>query len=564
MPLSDVVDVLIIGSGASGGPFAWTLSKAKGVTIVCLEQGDWPGKAATAAATEAEAQRQRLATPPRREGVAQFAGGYPLDFSESYWQPILGHAVGGASVHYAAVWARLHPADFLSHSLYGVADDWPISYWDLAPYYDLNDRVVGIAGVPGNPAYPAKASDQYLLPPHTLNRGAEVAGEGFKKLGWQWWPVDSAILTTPHGDRLPCSCSGPRCDEGCERRAKNSADVVFWPEAIRNGVELRTRARVREITVDKQGLADGALYYDADGRLQHQKARLVVVACNGIGTPRLLLNSKSKYFPHGLANGNGIVGKNFMSHPQASAIGLFESAGPYKGPLGNNSLSSDEFYETDLRRGFAHGFWWLGGRSTEPVEAALGERPTSAATYVPISLRGGRSRSPVIDWGKAHHAAFQESFRHRISLGFLCDELPEEINRVELDPTLTDEVGIPAPKLIHRRGENSDKMIAFGLERTKDVLLAAGATKIVSTQIGGAAVGHYLGTARMGSDPKRSVVDKWGRAHEVSNLFIIDGSVFTTSGACVPTATIQAIAHRTADYIKSNTRQVLEKRSTRR
>src|SRR5712671_3930393 len=153
MASKDVVDVLIIGSGASAGPFACHLSSVPGLKIVCLEQGDWVGK--PTAASEAETERKRLVKPPDpQKGVRSFPNGYPYDYSESFWQPILGNVVGGASVHYGAVWARLHPSDFRVRSLDGVADDWPISYSDLAPYYDMNDRKVGVAGVKGNTAYP--------------------------------------------------------------------------------------------------------------------------------------------------------------------------------------------------------------------------------------------------------------------------------------------------------------------------------------------------------------------------------------------------------------------------
>src|SRR5262249_25129786 len=139
----------------------------------------------------------------------------------------------------------------------------------------------------------------------------EILVRGFKKLGWHWWPSERAVVTQPFGGRRPCATNCATCDDGCPREAKNSSDIVHWPLAMKNGVVVKTRSRVREITVNKRGLADGVLYYDADGKQHELKARLVVVACNGIGTPRLLLNSKSKLFPNGLANSNGQVGRNF-------------------------------------------------------------------------------------------------------------------------------------------------------------------------------------------------------------------------------------------------------------
>lgn len=567
MASRDVADILIIGSGASAGPFALHLSKVPGIRIVCLEQGDWvrPTQSleevrATAVGTHPESagQRRRLVTPTPRQDVRYFRNGYPYDYSASYWQPILGNAVGGATLHYSAVWARLHPSDFRMRSLDGVGDDWPISYWDLAPYYDRNDDTVGVAGIPGNPAYPPKSNT--LLPPPKMNPAGQILGRGFDKLGWHWWPAERAILTVPREGREACTNDCASCSRGCPREAKNSSDVVFWPAAIRNGVVLKTNARVREVTVNKRGLATGALYYDAEGRLHEQTAKIVVVACNGIGTPRLLLNSKSARFPQGLANGNGQVGKNLMPHPLANVVGFFETeAAPSGYGPGSDAgwgLGSDQFYESDPKRGFARGIWLLGGGSSGPVAAALGEWPLPVATVIPPELQNGFGVRPVA-WGAAHHTVVQEKYRQSISLSIMCDELPDEANRVELDPSLTDDSGIPAPRLILKRSENTEKALAFGIERSKEAILAAGATRIITAEVTTAAPGHYLGTARMGTDPQRSVVDKWCRAHDVRNLFVIDGSVFTTAGSAAPTATIQANALRVADYIKNNARTLL-------
>src|SRR3981189_626197 len=158
----DVADVLLVGSGASGGPFAWFLSQTPGIKIVCLEQGDWEQGAAM---PDNQEQWERLVKPvPRQPGANYFKNGYPYDHTESYWEPVLGNSVGGATVHYSAAWERLRTSDFLLRSVTGVGDDWPITYRDLAPYYDLNDNFVGVAGVPGNPAYPNR-NVSFLPPP---------------------------------------------------------------------------------------------------------------------------------------------------------------------------------------------------------------------------------------------------------------------------------------------------------------------------------------------------------------------------------------------------------------
>ncbi len=322
---------------------------------------------------------------------------------------------------------------------------------------------------------------------------------------------------------------------GCSQGAKSSTDITYWPEAIRAGVELRTRCRVREITVDDNGMANGVIYYDPEGNEQHQKAEVVVMACNGVGTPRILLNSRSEQFPDGLANSSGLVGKNLMFHPVGFVQGLFdERLDSHKGPQGCCILSK-EFYETDLSRGFVRGYNMQISRGAGPVGTAL------------QGLGTGN-----IPWGPGHHEAFEQRFDHVASIGILCEDLPEEHNTVALDPELVDSDGIPAPKISYTMSENSRKMLEHGLARGEEALKAAGAKEIVAGGPLGPAGWHLLGTARMGDDPKNSVVNSWGRSHDVKNLFIVDGSIFVTAGGLNPTSTIQALALYIADTMKKN------------
>ena len=557
----ETADILIIGSGASGGVFAWHLSKIPGIKIVCLEQGSWNFPVADVAQSqphpEAAPQRERLTTPPDpKENVRQWKNGYPYDFSDSYWRPILANNVGGATLHYGAVWNRYHPSDFVGKSLDGIGENWPINYWDIEPYYDMLDNMVGVSGALGNPALPPiKAHRQK---PYPLGQAADILARGFKKLGWHWWPTTSATLTEPLGKRRPCPTNCEACDTGCPREAKNSADVVFWPEALSRGVVLKTRARVREITLNKRGLADGALYYDENGRLTEQKARLVVLAANGLGTPRILLNSKSNAFRDGLANGSGLVGKNLMAHPMYDIQGLFENENTAPRRYSSTGLVSDQFYESDPgRRGFARGFWYLSAGYTGPVRAALGEPPKPRAMVVPAAVK--QERDSPVPWGRLHHAAFQQQYGHTVGTSILFEEIPQASNYVELDPSIKDEVGVPGIKLHFKRSENLQKMIAFAVERTTDMMMAAGASKILSAKpLGEGGAYHLMGTARMGDDPSKSVVDKWGRAHEVKNLFIIDGSIFVSAGSAVVTSTLQSLALRIADYVKNNSKDLLK------
>jgi choline dehydrogenase-like flavoprotein len=534
MAASDVADVLVIGAGASGAALTWRLAM-HGFRVRCLEQGDWvPLDAVATLAPDWEIRR--LTDWNADPNVRGRPEDYPVHNDESPIAPLMFNAVGGSTIHWSAHFPRFHPSDFRVRSLDGVADDWPLTYDELQPYYDLNDLEIGVAGLVGDTAYPAKSPRQ--TEPIPLGAHGAILGRGFDRLGWHWWVSDSAIIATPFDGRRPCNLCGP-CDIGCAPGARSSADVTYWPKALRAGAALVTRARVREITVDEGGRARGALYYDADGALREERARVVVMACNGIGTPRLLLNSCSKHFPDGLANRSGLVGKCLMFHPVAAVGGVFPDLRDGQiGPIGC-SIFSHEFYETDERRGFVRGFMLQAVRASGPVHTALGG-------YV-----GQR-----VPWGADHHRIFVERLNHLVNLTVMIEDLPEQHNEVALDPTLVDAHGIPAPRIRYTVSENSRRMLAFAVERAKEVLQAAGATEVMVTNPLRPSGWHLLGTARMGDDPSRSVVDRWGRAHDVPNLFIVDGSVFTTSAAVNPTSTIQALALRTADFLIAHHRQI--------
>ena len=523
------VDVLIVGSGAAGAAFAWSLAETR-MNILCLEQGDWM-KPESYPGMRMDWEVHQLgdfALSPNARGRHE---DYPVNDSNSPIQTSMFNAVGGSTIMYAAHFPRFHPSDFRVKTLDGVADDWPVDYQRLAPFYDVNAHMMGVSGLAGDPMYPPK---EVPLPPVALGKLGETLAKGFNRLGWHWWPSDSAITTQEHEGRAPCINAGT-CLLGCAQGAKASTDITYWPVALRNGVTLKTRCRVREITVAENGMANGVIYYDADGVERRQKAHVVVVACNGIGTPRLLLNSRSKLFPDGLANRSGLVGKNLMFHPYAMVTGVFdEPLEGYKGPTGC-CIMSQEFYETDRARGFVRGYSFEIVRSFGPVSTAM------------RGMQWGR-----IPWGADHHRAFAEFFDRTAGMVVICEDLPETTNSVTLDPDLKDSDGIPAPKVTYRLSENSSKMLQHCVARATEVLEAAGAKETVAEAPLPFAGWHLMGTARMGTDPQRSVVNEWGRAHDVRNLFIIDGSIFVTAAAVNPTNTIQALALYIADTMKKN------------
>ena len=525
----DVVDVLIVGAGAAGAAAAWSLADTR-MRIVCLEQGDWARPSRYPSNSE-NWEFQRYGPYHIDPNVRALDTDYPVNNDDSAVTVVNFNGVGGSTILYGAHFPRLHPSDFRVKTLDGVADDWPISYDTLEPYFAQNDRVMGVSGLAGDPMYPAK---QPPLPPLPMGLVGEAVARGFNALGWHWWPSDSAIISQPYGGRDKCLNLGP-CISGCAQGGKSSTDITYWPEAIRRGVELRTRCRVREITVDAQGFADGVIYYDEHGAECHQRAEVVVMACNGVGTPRILLNSKSARFPNGIANSSGLVGKNLMFHPIGYVQGLFEERlDSHKGPEACCILSK-QFYETDVSRGFVRGYNMQVTRGTGPLSTAM-------AGYA----------SGTIPWGPGHHEAFHKRFDHVASMVILCEDLPEEHNCVTLDPDLVDSDGIPAPRISYRYSDNSMNMLSHGLGRGEDVMRAAGAVEVSSAGPLAVSGWHLLGTARMGNDAETSVVNGWGRSHDVKNLFIVDGSIFVTSGGVNPTSSIQALALYVADTMKKN------------
>ena len=530
----NIADVVIVGAGASGAAAAWRLA-GRDLSVVCLEQGRWfdHKNAVTTGPGWEVAGKSALSADPNVRALPE---DYPVGAGGSPIKPLMYNGVGGSTLKWGCTMARLHPSDFRVKSMDGVADDWPIEYEDLAPYYDLNDRMMGVSGVGGNPSNPPAPDPP--LPRLPFNPADQRLAAAFDLLGWHWWPTDSAIASEQISEsRAACNHCGP-CGLGCPRGAKGGTDVTYWPAAIDRGCQLVTGARAFEIRLDKAGRATGVAYYDADGRARIQHGRVILIGCNGIGTPRLLLLSTSGAFPNGLANSSGMVGRNLMLHPTALVTGVFdELVDSYKGAVGA-TLLSQEFYETDPRRGFVRGFQMHGLRSEGPVGVAVGD-------YV-----------ERIPWGTGHHAAFQSRFGRILSLTVTAEDLPDPDNRVTLDEHLADPSGTPAPKVFYEVSDNTWRMIDFGLARAKEVFEAAGTSHLVIQRLIAAAGFHLMGTARMGSDRERSVTKPWGQSHDVPNLYVVDGSLFVTSGAANPTATLQALALRAADHVVANRREL--------
>ncbi|WP_233531164.1 GMC family oxidoreductase [Antrihabitans sp. YC2-6] len=518
-------DAVVIGSGPSGAIMTYTLAEA-GFKVVCLEQGDWvnpsdyPGNKPE---WELLIQKQWAHDP----NVRQFASDYPLDVSASAIAPSMFNGVGGSTVYYGAEWPRLLPSDFHVRTLDGVADDWPITYAELAPDYDEIDAFMGVSGLGGDPAYPDGLD--YPLPPMPIGKGGMRAAAGMNKLGWHWWPGTNAIPSQKFKAMSACARWGV-CEWGCPESAKASADIAWWPHALKSGATLVTGARVRRIETRSDGRADAVLWLDRHGVEHRQRANAVVVCANGVGTPRLLLLSDSTAHPDGLGNSSGLVGKNLMLHPNPGVTGYYDDdLDSWKGPSGQN-IHSMEFYDTRPEHDFVRGIKMMTLPTPGPLNAI--ETRREASTFDEL-------------WGPAiHHAA--RSHARGIIWAANTEDLPEEHNRVTLDPKLVDNHGIPAPKVSYTIADNTWKLIKFAVDRMEEVHAASGAAETFPVEVMPDLPGHLLGTARMGNDPATSVVDSYGRMHDSPNVFVADGSVFVTSGSANPTATISALALRIA------------------
>nr|WP_249012121.1 GMC family oxidoreductase [Conexibacter sp. DBS9H8] len=502
---ADEVDMVIVGAGAGGGTLAQRLAR-RGWRIVVLESGpfwdpdrDW--------ASDEAAQHHLYWNAPRVIG-----GHDPVELGKNN----SGHGVGGSMIHYAGYTPRFHPSDFSTFSRDGVGADWPIGYEDLKPHYERVERELPVAGQDwpwGDPhTYPHAA--------HPISGAAEVAWEGARRIGVRMRVGPVAITNGVFGNRPHCIYRG-FCLQGCKVNAKASPLVTHLPDAIAHGVEVRADSHVTRIELDERGRCRGVAYIH-NGVEHHQRAAIVVVAGYSIETPRLLLNSAGPGFPDGLANRHDQVGRYVMVQGAPQVAGRFpETVHQYKAPP--PEICSEDFYETDVSRGFARGF------SIQTV----GPLPIAWAEHV---LADGH-------WGHALRE-YMRDYAHWTTLGLLCELLPQPENRVTLAEE-TDRHGLPVAHMSYSQCENDRANIAYGKEVLTRLWEAAGAQDTLSID----RYAHLVGGCRMGTDPEMSVIDADHRTWDVPNLFICDGSVMPTQGSANPALTIMALASRLADRL---------------
>lgn len=544
----DPVDVLIVGSGMGGAAAAKILAEA-GLKVVCLEQGRWPQHYGHPHASPDWEWQRVMGRWRTAVNLRLSPEDYPVDTEDE--QPLMWNGVGGSTVHYTATWPRYRPSDFRKGREHGFAPDWPITYEDLEPFYEINDRDCGTAGFVGDPAMPPRKG--FSTPPHPHGLYGPVVARALNQLGWHWWPMDMAVITEDYDGRKACNHCG-NCQSGCPRGSLADVSVTHWPKALRAGAELRINSRAEIIETDASGRATGVVYVDVlSGVRYFQPADIVILAANGIGTPRLLLNSANGKFPNGLANSSDQVGRNLMHHGLAIVeMWVDEYTDIHKGVVSAAMICS-EFAETDVRRGFING-------------VTLHVVRMNGAGYQAFGSHSGNTAP----WGQAHHEWFRKHWGHGVCILVVGEDLPLPENRVTLSDTLKDSSGLPAPKVTYRLHPNDRKIVDFGIERAKELAQALGAWEVKINDFTVPGKGykpgawHLLGTCRMGDDPQTSVVNRWQQCWDIPNLYIMDGSPMVTSAAVNPTSTIGAMTVRAASYLRDHFRAAREaKRTTR-
>ena len=534
---SDEVDFVIVGAGSAGGVVARELSRA-GFRVVVLEQGpylrasDFTHDEFAVSSLAALTNDWRLSPNTFRATESETA------VRKNFVQ--YGRVVGGGSVHFTGNYWRFHEIDFVERSRKGAVagvdrDDWPITYAELEPYYDRAEWALGVSGIAGASPFDPPRRRGYPVPPLPMQSTGALAERGARKLGWTAFPAPMAILSKPYKGRSPCAHCGFCETFGCEMGAKSSTLATMIPEAEATGrCEIRAQSYVRQVEVNDAGRVTGVTYFDAHKVEHSQRAKAVVLCANGAETPRLLLMSKSARFPDGLANTSGWVGTHLMCNGGAMAGGAFEHAvNGYRGVVDTRVIH--DFYELDPALGIDGGGGLDMRHDFPPISFAMGGLPPDAPT-----------------WGVDYKHMLRDWFTRSAYVLTHTTQLPQASNAVSLDPTLKDAWGMPAMRVTFKEHENDLKLYLFMQERAMELLAAAGArTSWKYPVIGGSdpylPIVHLLGTCRMGDDPRRSVVNRDHRAHDVDNLFIVDGSSFVTSGRGQPTLTIQALAFRAAE-----------------
>jgi len=536
-------DVCIVGSGAGGAPMALQLGRA-GLKVVVLEKGAHYQKEEFVHDEILNSRRNFFMPLPWDEPhlIRNGASG-KYERSNAAWTA---NCVGGGTVHMSGYFYRLKPVDFRLRSTLGAVPnanlaDWPISYQELAPFYDQAEEELGVSGRVVAHPFAEPRSKPYPLPPLQEHPISQEVDRACRKLGLHPLPTARGIISQAYRDRAACSYCALCGSYGCEVGAKSGTNSTLIPAALQTGnVEIRPRCMAQSVEVDPQGRAKSVVYLDAQGIEQEQPAKVIVVSCTAVESARLLLNSTSSRFPRGLANDNGLVGRNlvFSSFGESRAtfrIAKRKDTRPWlddPAPFVQRSLQ-DYYLMPDDRHGFRKG-GTLGFMWTHP-------NPIFAAIRIAGSGKDAIFGTELKDRLRAYRDSKILQFE------IYGEFLPTAGTYLSVDGTTKDKYGIPVAAITVERHPTDLAMTKFLVERGEEVLAAIQPDKLERVGIAGETTILQHGTCRFGNDPATSVLDKDCRAHAVSNLYVVDGSFMPTSGGVPTTLTIVANSFRVAN-----------------
>ncbi|CAM4011524.1 GMC family oxidoreductase [Helcobacillus massiliensis] len=503
--------VVIVGSGAGGGTMAYELTRM-GIECVLLEAGPYLHNE-DYVNLEWEAFNQMAWTDQRTtSGSWRIAKDFP---NLPAW---IVKAVGGTTTHWSGATPRFKPHEFKTRSTYGRIDganllDWPISYEDLEPYYTRAEDAIGSTHRGGRPPLPA-------------NNNYKVLAGGAEKVGYKHYATGPYGTNAAPYDGRPASIQDGFNFQGDKNKSKWSTMVREIPRAVKTGkLDLRPNCHVAELTTDSKGRIEGVLYFDEDGNLQRQAAAVVCVAGNAIENPRLLLQSANALFPDGLANSSGQLGRNYMRHLTGSVYAQFSKpVHMYRGETMAGLIADESVHNPG--RGFAGGYY------IETI--SLG--PAFLASFAEPGA-----------WGR-NFTSILDGYANTAGCWLVGEDMPQESNAITLNPTVSDQFGLPVANVHYDDHPNDLAMREHAYSAAEALYEAVGSTSTHRTPPYPST--HNLGTCRMSERPDDGVVDAFGRAHDIPNLFVSDGSVFTTGAAANPTLTIVALAMRQAEYLE--------------
>jgi choline dehydrogenase-like flavoprotein len=513
--LSDGSVVVVVGSGAGGGTLSNELAQ-RGVDVVCLEAG--PRLGFSDIVNDVGVMTNRLTWLDKRIGTGDLNPKLPL---------LVCKTVGGTTVHWAGAALRLQEHEFKARSTYGeIAGssllDWPLTLQELEPFYDRAEDKMGVTGTHGIPRLPG-------------NNNFKVMAAGARRVGYKEFHTGNmAINSEPRDSRPACAQIG-FCMSGCAIGAKWSTLYTEIPKAEATGhFELRPESMVLKISHDASGKVTGVVYADKAGNQHEQRARAVCVAGNSVETPRLLLNSASSKYPDGLANSSGQVGRNLMRHMSGAVYAIMPGRVNFDRGTQMAGIVKDEA-RFDPKRGFAGGY--------------------EMETLPGFGLAGVATNTIAGAWGR-DYARIIEMYDHFAGLWLVGEDLPQQGNGVTLHPTEKDQYGLPVTVVHFKDHPNDFAMRNHAYKAGGAIYRALDAREVF--ELPPFSSTHNMGTCRQSENPRDGVCNKYGQAHDVPNLFISDGSQFTTSGAENPTLTIVALAIRQAGYIAEqlNSREI--------